>query len=72
MRAVTVAYREIDGDEYHVLWPKNSSVPFSVASSAADLTNRWPALCFRMSIFLARQKIHRTKSPTAFVANGNP
>ena len=30
-RAVTVAFRAIDGDEYHVPWPKNSSVPFSVA-----------------------------------------
>ena len=31
MAAVTAAYRRADGDEYHVLWPENSSRPFSVA-----------------------------------------
>ncbi len=31
LSAVTAAYRSIDEDDYHVLWPENSSRPFSVA-----------------------------------------
>ena len=31
MHAVTAAYRSTDEDEYHVLWPENSSRQFTVA-----------------------------------------
>ena len=31
MAAVTAAYRRNDEDQYHVLWPENSSRQFSVA-----------------------------------------
>jgi hypothetical protein len=31
MATVTAAYRRIDEDQYHVLWPENSSRPFRVA-----------------------------------------
>jgi hypothetical protein len=31
MSAVTVAYRSTDEDDYHVLWPENSSRQFRVA-----------------------------------------
>jgi hypothetical protein len=31
MAVITAAYRRTDEDEYHVLWPQNSSRQFSVA-----------------------------------------
>jgi hypothetical protein len=31
MSAVTAAYRRIDENSYHILWPENSSREFSVA-----------------------------------------